>query len=164
MPRYVVKSLADLGFGLRREERYPGGMLRFALFIVTHRTLVVEVNPDIVESVQGILGSLGHGGDTANSQNEARRFLAKSRHDYCLLDLEIPVHPDRRVARIQSGERLLRETVARRGERWEPIAMTGHGLYEPSLAVEVMNLGPTTLSRSRSPSPAERWAGQPRMP
>lgn len=109
---------------------------------MTQRALIVEDSQDIVETVEDILGSLGHAWDTATCQEDARKFLTDARHDYYLLDLEIPVWPDRGLPRIQNGANLLREIAALRGARHAPIIiMTGHGRTTPDLAVEMMKLG-----------------------
>lgn len=109
---------------------------------MTYRALVVDDNPEILEAVGDVLCSLGHQFDTATSQDEARALLAEHQYSYHLLDLEIPVRPNRGFPRIQNGENLLREIAARRHGRHEPIlVMTGHGTDSPKLAVQMMKLG-----------------------
>jgi len=88
--------------------------------MTTFRALIVEDNPEIVEIVEDILRSLGHEFDAAFCQAEARELLAQKQHDYYLLDLEIPVETGRSLPRIQNGENLLREIIARRGTRHAP--------------------------------------------
>jgi len=110
--------------------------------MTTFRALIVEDNPEIVEIVEDILRSLGHEFDAAFCQAEARELLAQKQHDYYLLDLEIPVETGRSLPRIQNGENLLREIIARRGTRHAPvIIMTSHGTDTPRLAVRMMKLG-----------------------
>lgn len=109
---------------------------------MTYRALIVEDNQNVIGMVEDILRSLGHEFDTATCQQEARQLLDRHQHDYYLLDLEIPVETDRGLARIQNGENLLREVIARRGTRHAPvIVMTGHGTNGPKLAVRMMKLG-----------------------
>lgn len=109
---------------------------------MTYRALVVDDNPEILEVVGDVLGSLGHEFDTATCQDEARRLLAERQYSYHLLDLEIPVRPNAGFPRIQNGENLLREIAGRRHGRLEPIlVMTGHGTDSPKLAVQMMKLG-----------------------
>ncbi|MBN1909941.1 MAG: response regulator [Pirellulales bacterium] len=109
---------------------------------MTYRALVVDDSPEILEVVGDVLCSLGHEFDTATCQDEARKLLTEHQYSYHLLDLEIPVRPDRGFARIQNGENLLREIAARRNGRREPIlVMTGHGTDSPKLAVQMMKLG-----------------------
>lgn len=109
---------------------------------MTYRALVVDDNPEILEVVGEVLCSLGHEFDTATCQDEARRLLGEHQYSYHLLDLEIPVRPNRGFPRIQNGENLLREIATRRNGRAEPIlVMTGHGTDSPKLAVQMMKLG-----------------------
>ena len=109
---------------------------------MTHRALVVDDDPDVLEMVGDILKSLGHKHDDATCQEEARKLLASNRYSYYLLDLEIPVEADHGFPRIQNGENLLAEIVQQRGARKEPIiVITGHGKKGPELAVRMMKLG-----------------------
>jgi CheY-like chemotaxis protein len=96
----------------------------------------------VTHPIPSNLRSLGHEFDTATCQQDARELMDCHQHDYYLLDLEIPVETDRGLARIQNGENLLREIIARRGTRHAPvIVMTGHGTDGPKLAVQMMKLG-----------------------
>ena len=105
------------------------------------KALVIDDDPDIREDVAEILDSLGHEYDLAACQEEGRRLLAANEYSYFLLDLEIPIAPGRK-ARIQNGENMLREIVARRNGRTAPVLIiTGHGTGDPQLAVEMMKLG-----------------------
>jgi DNA-binding response OmpR family regulator len=109
---------------------------------MTYRALVVDDELEILGVVGDVLDSLGHEYDTATCQDEARRLLAEHQYSYHLLDLEIPVRPNRGFPRIQNGENLLRQIAARRNGRHEPIlVMTGHGTDSPKLAVQMMKLG-----------------------
>lgn len=109
---------------------------------MTYEALVIDDDQAIQEAVADILESLGHKYDQAQSQEDARRWLAKKRYSYYLLDLELPVRTGRGLPRIQTGENLLGEIVRHRGEERSPIiVMTGHGLNCPDLAVHVMKHG-----------------------
>jgi DNA-binding response OmpR family regulator len=105
------------------------------------KALVIDDDPDIREDVGEILDSMGHEYDMAGCQEEGRELLAANEYSYFLLDLEIPIGPGRK-ARIQNGENMLREIVARRNGRVAPVLIiTGHGTGNPHLAVEMMKLG-----------------------
>ncbi len=105
------------------------------------KALVIDDDPDIREDVAEILDSMGHEYDLAACQEEGRGLLAANEYSYFLLDLEIPVALGRK-ARIQNGENLLREIVARRNGRAAPVLIiSGHGTGNPHLAVEMMKLG-----------------------
>ena len=90
---------------------------------MSYRALVVDDNRGVLDTVSDVLRSLGHEYDLATCQEEARALLAKHQYDYHLLDLEIPVSPERCLARIENGVNLVRE-VGRVGEtlRWDPVA------------------------------------------
>ena len=109
---------------------------------MSYRALVVDDNRGVLDTVSDVLRSLGHEYDLATCQEEARALLAKHQYDYHLLDLEIPVSPERCLARIENGVNLVREVAERRNGRPEPIiVMTGHGTDGPGLGVRVMKLG-----------------------
>lgn len=107
-----------------------------------YRALVVDDDPKIRETVAEILHSLGHVLDAADSQEEARTFLASGKYDYVLLDLELPVRPGSGFARLVNGENLLTEIRVNAATRVTPvIVMTGHGSDGPALAVRLMKKG-----------------------
>lgn len=109
---------------------------------MTHKALVIDDDPAIIESVSDILDSLGHDHDRADSVETARKCLDQGVYDYVLLDLEIPVRTGK-FPRVQDGENLLEEIVQRRGSLSAPviIVMTAHGTDGPDLAVDVMKKG-----------------------
>jgi DNA-binding NtrC family response regulator len=108
---------------------------------VKYRALVVDDDRQILEAVADILTSLGHAYDLASTQEEARGYLGSGRHDYVLLDLEIPVRQGG-LPRIQNGLNLLAETLKAPGMENVPvIVMTAHGRDGPHLAVEAMKTG-----------------------
>lgn len=77
----------------------------------TARALLVTDDPGNVEAVAEILASLGHGFDTASSQEEARRHVHGHHYDYLLLDVAIPARPRGGSPRIQNGLNLLEAVV-----------------------------------------------------
>jgi CheY-like chemotaxis protein len=77
----------------------------------TARALLVTDDPGNVEAVAEVLASLGHGFDTASSQEEARRHVHGHRYDYLLLDVAIPALPRGGSPRIQNGLNLLESVV-----------------------------------------------------
>jgi CheY-like chemotaxis protein len=110
----------------------------------TPKALVIDDDPDIIETVADTLASLGHEYASAASQQEARGLLEADSYDYVLLDLQIPCRARGGLSRIQNGENLLtqiRETYA--SEELPVIVITGHGKDGPELAVEMMKRGAT---------------------
>lgn len=106
------------------------------------RSLVVEDDPAIVSTVAEILASLGHDYDAAGSTEAARRLIESTAYCYFLIDLEIPVHSGRGLARIENGANLIDELIRDdQGRRHRIIAMTAHGNDGPHQAVEIMRKG-----------------------
>lgn len=108
---------------------------------MTVRALVIEDDPHIQDVVTDIVESLGHQLDVVGCQDEARQKLATNEYDYFLLDLEIPVKPDRSVARLQNGLNLLGELYSLFGRRNPVIVMTAHGNDGPNQGVECLKNG-----------------------
>lgn len=108
---------------------------------MTLRALVIEDDPHIKDVVTDIVESLGHEFDAADCQEEARRLLATTEYDYFLLDLEIPVKPDRSIARLQNGLNLLDELVSLFGRQSPVIVMTAHCNDGPNQGVECLKMG-----------------------
>jgi len=108
---------------------------------MTVRALVIEDDPHIQDVVTDIVESLGHQLDVVGCQDEARQKLATNEYDYFLLDLEIPVKPDRSVARLQNGLNLLGELVSLFGRQNPVIVMTAHGNDGPNQGVECLKNG-----------------------
>jgi CheY-like chemotaxis protein len=106
------------------------------------RALVVEDDPAIVSTLAEILASLGHDYDTTGSTEAARRLIESTAYSYFLIDLEIPVHSGRGLARIENGANLIDELIRDdQGRRHRIIAMTAHGNDGPHQAVEIMRKG-----------------------
>ena len=106
---------------------------------MTLRALIIDDDPHIVEVVSDIVTSLGHAHDSACCQDEVRQRLATMSYDYFVLDLEIPVRPERSVARLQNGLNLLSELVSMRVG--PVIVVTGYGNNGPDQGVECVKLG-----------------------
>lgn len=106
------------------------------------KALVVEDDPAIVSTVGEILASLGHSYDAADSMEAARGCMEATEYSYFLIDLEIPVHSGRGLARIENGENLIDETIRKdSGLRHRIIVITAHGNDGPHQAVEIMKKG-----------------------
>ena len=71
--------------------------------------------------------SLGHEHDTASCHAAARQLLNGHPYSYALLDLEIPVRPDRGFARIENAVR--RRFRAQRGRRKQNLRVKSNATY-----------------------------------
>ncbi len=67
----------------------------------THRVLVVDDRPDVLDALSSVIDELGFECDRASSTAEAASLLATRRYDIVVFDLEMPV---------KSGVELARET------------------------------------------------------
>ena len=105
------------------------------------RALIVEDDTRIRETVADMVESLGHEHDTAGCQDAARQLLNGHPYSYALLDLEIPVKPDRGFARIENGINLLREVINLCGKQTPVIVMTAHGNDGPHQGVDCIRMG-----------------------
>ncbi|MEX0718161.1 MAG: response regulator [Planctomycetaceae bacterium] len=106
------------------------------------RALIVEDDSEIARVITDILHSLGHECVRAECVEEARSSLDGADYSYYLVDLEIPVHAEHGLSRVQNGINLIRELASTHpagGKRI--IAITSHGNDGPEQAVEVMKLG-----------------------
>ncbi|MCL2648249.1 MAG: response regulator [Phycisphaerales bacterium] len=114
---------------------------------MTYRTLIVEDDADIVESVIDTLESLGHEHDWAKSQEEARQMIAatqneSNRYTYVLLDLQIPVKFGRGLASIEHGEHLAKEMHQNPTMHGLPIiVMTAYGKEGLEIATNLCEHG-----------------------
>jgi len=121
------------------------------------RALVVEDDPAIVCTVAEILVSLGHDYDAAGSTEAARRLIKSTAYSYFLIDLEIPVHAGRGLARIENGANLIDELIRNdQGLRHRIIAMTAHGNDGPHQAVEIMKKGIADYAPKPFPTSGEK--------
>jgi len=106
---------------------------------VKEHALVIDDDPEILSIVGDLLRSLGHGFETASTQEDARNWIAKGGFSYILLDLEIPVQYGR-PPMISAGKNLIQEIREAKTTRALPvIVITAHCQTEH--AVDVMKLG-----------------------
>jgi DNA-binding response OmpR family regulator len=92
-----------------------------------HRTLAVEDDPDIAESIIDTLRSLGHECEWVRSQEEARQKVAAGGFTCVLLDLQIPVSTGRGLPCIEYGEQLVREIHQSQAKGVPIIVTTAYG-------------------------------------
>ena len=76
-----------------------------------HKALVIDDDPETVESITDILVSRGHANEVAGCQVEACDRLAAGDHTYVILDLAIPTRPKRSKPRLQNGMLLVEEIL-----------------------------------------------------
>ena len=106
------------------------------------RALVVDDDPEIIQTVGDILVSLNHEYDSADSVTAARQCIERKDYTYYLIDLQIPVHSAHGVSRIQNGENLIDEIIRQDDDRKKRIiAITAYGNDGPHQAVEIMKKG-----------------------
>jgi CheY-like chemotaxis protein len=109
---------------------------------MTLRALVVEDDTDIAESVGETLVSLNHEHDWVVSQEEARQKMAQGGYAYVLLDLQIPVRPERSIPRLQNGVNLARELHQCPAMQGAPvIVMTAFGHEGLNVAAQLTEQG-----------------------
>lgn len=76
---------------------------------MTTKALVVEDDPEVMETIEDTLYSMGHEHRWVTNQHDARQALRAERYQYVLLDLQIPAKPNRGGASMEFGVNLLRD-------------------------------------------------------
>jgi len=75
------------------------------------KALIIDDDPQVVESIGDILVSCGHAYDVAGCQVEACDRLAAGDHTYVILDLAISTRPKRSKPRLRNGMLLVEEIL-----------------------------------------------------
>ncbi|MBN2292229.1 MAG: response regulator [Pirellulales bacterium] len=91
-----------------------------------YHALVVDTDPEILNSAKDRIESMSHTCDLASSQAEAKALLADNRYSYVLLDLNIPIKPGR-PSHATNGEDLLWTIRRSKGSENIPIIMMTSG-------------------------------------
>jgi DNA-binding response OmpR family regulator len=104
--------------------------------------LVIDDDPDIIDSVQEYLALLRHDFDSVCCVEDAQKQIEIKRYDYVLLDLNLPLYPQRGLQRIENGISLLDDILNCKMQAGVPvIVITAHGNDGPLQAVELMKRG-----------------------
>lgn len=114
---------------------------------MTTRALIVDDDPAIITAIGDIVRSLDHQADTAGDLDTARGKLETVEYQYLILDMKIPVSPDRKLGRRENGRNLL-QTVrgSPRTARLPVIVVTGEDSGESDFILSVMRAGGMELT------------------
>jgi CheY-like chemotaxis protein len=106
------------------------------------RALIVDDDPAIIHTVGDIVRSLGHSADTAGDVETAKARLAGAAYDYLVLDMKIPVSPDRKLGRRENGRNLIHFLRANPQTVNLPIiVVTGEDSGESEFIISVLEAG-----------------------
>lgn len=105
-----------------------------------HTALVIEDDPKMVEAIEDILASLGHGYDYAGNQLDARKLIQANEYSYIILDLIIPTRPSRSVPRAENGENLL-DQIRELRDGVPVIILAEKPAYIPGMAIKFVKKG-----------------------
>lgn len=128
---------------------------------MTYKALLVEDDTAIAAGVKLRLRSLQHQIDCAESMEEARDFLARSRYSYIILDLGLPITRDDPPEHL-NGYNLLDEIVRGRGcERCNAVIILTGQKDDIELTVAVMQKGALDFVRKGvNPNKSEKTIDQ----
>ena len=105
------------------------------------RVLIVEDQPEMVESLADILAVLQHDCDSAGDMETARERLAKTAYAYLILDMAIPLRPGRFASR-EVGRQLLEEIRSQaKTARLPVLVVTGEDKGESDFIWGVRRVG-----------------------
>lgn len=103
------------------------------------RALIVDDDPTIITTIGDIVRSLDHLADTAGDLATARAKLEAGDYHYLILDMKIPVSPDRKLGRRENGRNLLQTVRSNpRTTRLPVIVVTGEDSGESEFILSVM--------------------------
>lgn len=109
---------------------------------MTIRALIVDDEEEIVRTVGDIVRTLGHDYHSAGDIETARKCLKAAPYDYLILDMNIPVAPDRLTRRRENGRNFVATIRSMDGLATLPIiAITGHDRGESDFILSVMRAG-----------------------
>ena len=94
----------------------------------------------MVEAIEDILTSLGHGYDYAGNQLDARKLVQANEYSYIILDLIIPARPSRSVPRAENGENLL-DQIRELRNGVPVIILAEKPAYIPGMAIKLVKKG-----------------------
>ncbi len=111
------------------------------------RALIVDDDPIIITTIGDIVRSLNHHVDIAGDLETARAKLAAGDYNYLVLDMKIPVSPDRKLGRRENGRNLLQTVRTNpRTARLPVIVVTGEDSGESEFILSVMRAGGMDLT------------------
>ena len=110
--------------------------------IPSPQALIVDDDPSIIQTVGDIVRSLDHDADTASDIASAKQLLAAKRYDYLILDMKIPVSPERKFGRRENGRNLI-QTLRGNPDTVELpiIVITGEDSGESDFILSVIRVG-----------------------
>jgi len=109
---------------------------------MTTKALVVEDDPQAMDSIEDTLFSMGHAHVWVTNQEDARAALGQDHYHYVLLDLQIPAKPNRGGASLEFGINLLREISQGGGSPRTPvIIMTAYITECLNLSTRLQSFG-----------------------
>lgn len=109
--------------------------------------LIVDDDPAIITTVGDIVRSLNHHADTAGDLETARAKLEAGDYRYLILDMKIPVSPDRKLGRRENGRNLLQTVRSNpRTSRLPVIVVTGEDSGESDFILSVIRAGGMDLT------------------
>ena len=109
---------------------------------MTTSALIVEDDPQVMETIEDTLCSFGHEHVWVTNQFDAREALRSQDFQYVLLDLQIPAKPKRGGASKEFGVNLLREIRHHRAADQLPVViMTAYSADCLDLTTELIDNG-----------------------
>ncbi len=125
------------------------------------KALIIDDDPQVVESISDILVSRGHDYEVARCQMEACKTLVGSDYTYVILALAIPTRPKRCKSRLKNGIYILEEIVGS-AHPVPVIVLVGTGCDGTISAAEMVDAAATAMAKGAAhvvfkPIPPSGW-------